>query len=181
MMRLNSILLHILSLSFTISDIIHCSIYIHLKMKNNIKCGVFNLEEANLTIAHLENMKLKELYELAEEYQISYYSKLTKKELIFSILKAQAEQEGYFFMEGVLDIIQSKVLAFYDQLTILRALRIFIFPHHKFVVLICEMGIKYRVKFVRLKKMNVILVFCMWKRLMAKTLKLRKNVSISLD
>ena len=34
-----------------------------------------------LTIASLENMTLKELYELAREYKISYYSKLTKKEL----------------------------------------------------------------------------------------------------
>lgn len=52
----------------------------------------------NLSIAALENMKLKELYELAKEFKISYYSKLTKKELIFSILKARAEKEGFFFM-----------------------------------------------------------------------------------
>lgn len=71
-----------------------------------------NLEDTNLTIAQLENMKLKELYELAKHYQVSYYSKLTKKELIFSILKARAENEGYFFMEGVLDIIQSEGFGF---------------------------------------------------------------------
>ncbi len=47
-----------------------------------------------VTYFNLENMKLKELYELASEYKVSYYSKLTKKELIFAILKAQAEQEG---------------------------------------------------------------------------------------
>ena len=66
----------------------------------------------NVNIAQLENMKLKELYELARKYQVSYYSKLTKKELIFSILKARAEQEGFFFMEGVLDIIQSEGFGF---------------------------------------------------------------------
>ena len=33
----------------------------------------------NLSIAALENMKLKELYELAKEFKISYYSKLTKR------------------------------------------------------------------------------------------------------
>ena len=65
-----------------------------------------------LTISSLENMKLKELYELAREYKISYYSKLTKKELIFAILKARAEQEGFFFMEGVLEIIQSEGFGF---------------------------------------------------------------------
>ncbi|WP_010302479.1 transcription termination factor Rho [Kurthia senegalensis] len=60
---------------------------------------------ANLTISQLENMTLKELYALARDYKISYYSKLTKKELIFSILKSRAELEGYFFMEGVLEIM----------------------------------------------------------------------------
>lgn len=65
-----------------------------------------------LTISSLENMKLKELYELAKQYKVSYYSKLTKKELIFAILKVRAEQEGFFFMEGVLEIIQSEGFGF---------------------------------------------------------------------
>ncbi|WHY86193.1 transcription termination factor Rho [Neobacillus novalis] len=66
----------------------------------------------DLTISSLENMKLKELYELAREYKVTYYSKLTKKELIFAILKSRAEQQGYFFMEGVLEIIQSEGFGF---------------------------------------------------------------------
>lgn len=70
------------------------------------------MEDENVNISQLENMKLKELYELARKYQISYYSKLTKKELIFAILKARAEKEGYFFMEGVLDIVQSEGFGF---------------------------------------------------------------------
>ncbi len=65
-----------------------------------------------VTISDLENMTLKELYELAREYKISYYSKLTKKELIFAILKGQAEQDGLMFMEGVLEIIQSEGFGF---------------------------------------------------------------------
>ncbi|MCM3714242.1 transcription termination factor Rho [Halalkalibacter oceani] len=63
-------------------------------------------------ISDLENMKLKELYELAREYKVSYYSKLTKKELIFAILKGQAEQDGLMFMEGVLEIIQTEGFGF---------------------------------------------------------------------
>lgn len=63
-------------------------------------------------IADLENMKLKELYELAREFKVSYYSKLTKKELIFAILKGQAEQDGLMFMEGVLDIVQNEGFGF---------------------------------------------------------------------
>ncbi len=37
-------------------------------------------------------MTLKELYRLAKEYNVSYYSKLTKRELIFAILKGRAER-----------------------------------------------------------------------------------------
>lgn len=57
-------------------------------------------------------MKLKELYEQAKTFKVSYYSKLTKKELIFAILKGQAEQDGLLFMEGVLEIIQSEGFGF---------------------------------------------------------------------
>lgn len=57
-------------------------------------------------------MKLKELYELARQFKISYYSKLTKKELIFAILKANAEKEDLLFMEGVLEIIPSEGFGF---------------------------------------------------------------------
>ncbi|MFD1929385.1 transcription termination factor Rho [Sporosarcina siberiensis] len=65
-----------------------------------------------LTMSVLENMTLKELYALAKEFKISYYAKLTKKELVYSILKARAEQDGFFFMEGVLEIIQSEGYGF---------------------------------------------------------------------
>jgi transcription termination factor Rho len=57
------------------------------------------------TISELENRKLTELYKLAKHYQIPYYGQMKKKELIFSILKAHAEKDGFFFMEGVLDIL----------------------------------------------------------------------------
>ncbi|MDS9023368.1 Rho termination factor N-terminal domain-containing protein, partial [Streptococcus pneumoniae] len=67
---------------------------------------------ATMTISALENMTLKELYNLAKEYKLNNYSKLTKKELIFAILKTRAEQEGFFFMEGVLEIIQSEGFGF---------------------------------------------------------------------
>ncbi|HET7657464.1 MAG TPA: transcription termination factor Rho [Bacillales bacterium] len=65
-----------------------------------------------ISLSTLEEMKLKDLYELARELKISYYSKLTKRELIFAILKAQAEQDGFSFMEGVLEIIQSEGFGF---------------------------------------------------------------------
>ncbi|MEI3597281.1 MULTISPECIES: transcription termination factor Rho [unclassified Oceanobacillus] len=67
---------------------------------------------AELTISQLETLTLKELYALAKEYKISYYAKLTKKELIFAILKSQAEKDGFLFMDGVLEIIPSEGFGF---------------------------------------------------------------------
>jgi transcription termination factor Rho len=58
-----------------------------------------------LTISELENRRLVDLYKLAKEYQIPYYSQMKKKELIFAILKAKAERDGLMFMEGVLDVL----------------------------------------------------------------------------
>ena len=58
-----------------------------------------------LQIADLEGMKLTELYKLAKHYQIPYYGQLRKNELIFAILRAQAEKSGLMFMQGVLEIL----------------------------------------------------------------------------
>lgn len=59
----------------------------------------------SLSIAILETKKLTDLYQLAKELEIPYYSKMKKKELIFSILKAQTESVGLMFLEGVLEIL----------------------------------------------------------------------------
>lgn len=58
-----------------------------------------------LQLSDLEELKLNELYVLAKKYQIPYYGTLKKKELIFSILRAQAEKGGLMFMQGVLEIL----------------------------------------------------------------------------
>ncbi len=90
----------------------------------------------DVSISSLENMKLKELYELARHYKVSYYSKLTKKELIFAILKANAEQEDLLFMEGVLKSSSLKGSAFSDRSITPLVQRISIFPLRKSAVLI---------------------------------------------
>ncbi len=59
----------------------------------------------DLNLAELEAMKLTDLYKLAKKYQIPYYGQMKKKELIFSILRAQAEQSGLMFMQGVLEVL----------------------------------------------------------------------------
>ena len=53
---------------------------------------------AKLSIAYLESLTIKDIYSLAKEHKIAYYSKLTKRELIFALLKSNAEKEGFFFM-----------------------------------------------------------------------------------
>lgn len=60
----------------------------------------------DLHLAELETLKLNDLYKLAKTHQISHYSQMKKKELIFAILRAQAEKSGLMFMEGILDILQ---------------------------------------------------------------------------
>ncbi|SEQ91820.1 transcription termination factor Rho [Piscibacillus halophilus] len=70
------------------------------------------MAEETLTIAELETKTLKELYALAREYGVSYYAKLNKKELIFAILKAQAEKDGKMFVDGVLEIIPNEGFGF---------------------------------------------------------------------
>lgn len=65
-----------------------------------------------ITISYLEELTLKELYELARDYKVSYYATLTKKELIFAILKGQAEKDGFLFMDGILEIIPSEGFGF---------------------------------------------------------------------
>ncbi|UTR16970.1 transcription termination factor Rho [Salipaludibacillus sp. LMS25] len=65
-----------------------------------------------VTLKEMEHMKLKELYELAKEHKVQYYSQLTKKELMFAIFKKQAENEDLMFMEGILEIITTEGFGF---------------------------------------------------------------------
>jgi len=58
-----------------------------------------------MLLSELQNCQLKELYKFAVENSVKNYSKLNKKELIFAILKAKAESDNLFFMEGVLEIV----------------------------------------------------------------------------
>lgn len=60
----------------------------------------------DMQLAQLETLKLTELYKHAKLHQIPAYGQMKKKELIFAILRAQAEKSGFMFMEGVLDILQ---------------------------------------------------------------------------
>jgi transcription termination factor Rho len=62
-----------------------------------------------VNIAELETKTLDELQDLAKDMGLSGFSRLKKHDLVFRLLRAQAEQQGYIFGGGVLDIIQEGI------------------------------------------------------------------------
>lgn len=48
----------------------------------------------------------KELTQLAKDLKVTSYSRLNKQELVLAVLEKQMEQDGNYYMEGILDDIQ---------------------------------------------------------------------------
>ncbi|HIZ53789.1 MAG TPA: transcription termination factor Rho [Candidatus Enterococcus avicola] len=65
-----------------------------------------------LTMAELEHCTLKEVYAYARSFKIPYYSQMNKKELSLAVIRAQAEKQGFFIMEGILDIVSQEGYGF---------------------------------------------------------------------
>jgi transcription termination factor Rho len=65
-----------------------------------------------MDIVELETKRLSELQEMAREQNISGYSRLKKQDLILRLLRAKAEQQGYIFGGGVLEIIEQDGIGF---------------------------------------------------------------------
>ncbi len=59
-----------------------------------------------MNVAELKLKKINELVKLAEKLKIEGFSGLRKQELIFAILKAQAEDDGKLRGSGVLEVLQ---------------------------------------------------------------------------
>ncbi len=59
----------------------------------------------NYDLAQLEKKTAQELYVLAKDLSIEGYSRLKKRELIFEILKAETEKDGFMFTHGILDVL----------------------------------------------------------------------------
>lgn len=72
---------------------------------NNKNQSKDEIKEIALDLAKLSQMTRKELYELVRKFGLTNYSKMTKNELTFSILRKQTESIGYFFYEGILEIL----------------------------------------------------------------------------
>ncbi|WP_027108935.1 transcription termination factor Rho [Lacticigenium naphthae] len=65
-----------------------------------------------LTLSELEEKTLKEIYQHAKDLKIPYYSQMNKKELSLAVIRAQEEKQGYFQVEGVLDIMNQQDFGF---------------------------------------------------------------------
>ncbi len=62
-----------------------------------------------LNIVELEDMVLTDLRDLAREAEIAGFSRLKKQDLIVSLLRHKAEQQGFELRGGVLDIIEDGI------------------------------------------------------------------------
>ena len=58
-----------------------------------------------LRLDDLKAMDIQSLTQVAKDLSVPNASGLRKQELIFQILKAQAEQSGFVFSEGVLEVL----------------------------------------------------------------------------
>lgn len=74
-------------------------------MKEKVSNEKENLvETVEYTFAKLQDMKIRELYDVAKQIGVNNYTAMRKRELIFAILSAQAREMGYIFAEGILEV-----------------------------------------------------------------------------
>ena len=69
------------------------------------KVDVAAEEEAGLNLKALKEKKIGELAQIARDFNVEGSSSMRKQDLIFAILQAQAEQSGFIYGEGVLEIL----------------------------------------------------------------------------
>lgn len=62
-----------------------------------------------MNIVELEGKTVAELEDMAKDLEIPGYTRLKKQDLIFRLLQAQSEQQGYLFGSGVLEIMEDGI------------------------------------------------------------------------
>jgi transcription termination factor Rho len=60
---------------------------------------------AGLNISDLKDMSIQKLTQIAKDLNVAGATGMRKQDLIFQILKAQTEQSGFIFSEGVLEVL----------------------------------------------------------------------------
>lgn len=66
-------------------------------------------EPTSMNIAQLEALTLEELQDIARSMDVKGYTRLKKYDLVMRLLRAAAEQQGYIFGGGVLEIVQDGI------------------------------------------------------------------------
>ena len=59
-----------------------------------------------MNIIELKKKTIAELHDLARDLGIEEYTSYRKQELIFKVLEAETERNGFIFAEGVLEILE---------------------------------------------------------------------------
>ena len=59
----------------------------------------------SLNITDLKDMSIQKLTQIAKDLNVGGVGGMRKQDLIFQILKAQTEQSGFIFSEGVLEVL----------------------------------------------------------------------------
>ena len=59
----------------------------------------------SLNITALKDMNIQALTQVAKDLNVAGATGMRKQDLIFQILKAQTEQSGFLFSEGVLEVL----------------------------------------------------------------------------
>ncbi len=62
-----------------------------------------------MTIGQLEELNLEELRDIARAANITGYTRLKKYDLVMRLLRANAEQQGFIFGGGILEIVQDNI------------------------------------------------------------------------
>lgn len=79
-----------------------------IAVENNEHTQVNNAvaeKEIRFDIDELKKLTIPKLHKIAKELNIEGYYNLRKQDLLFEIIKARAEKEGYMFGQGVLEIL----------------------------------------------------------------------------
>jgi len=80
---------------------------IHTKEEMDMPNSSIPLDQ--LTISQMEALNLDELREIARAANITGYTRLKKYDLVMRLLRANAEQQGFIFGGGILEIVQDNI------------------------------------------------------------------------
>ena len=67
-------------------------------------------QPSRLNITDLKDMSIQKLTQIAKDLSVAGVGGMRKQDLIFQILKAQTEQSGFIFSEGVLEVLPDRIL-----------------------------------------------------------------------